>query len=263
MKKLWWGVVLFVLAGGMPLLRAAELEHWDFTVDGVARSALVHIPARAALEPTPVVFVFHGHGGSSEQAARSFHMEQEWPEAISVYMQGLKTPGQITDPEGRRAGWQAMPGDQGDRDLKFFDAVLRRLEENYEIDTARIYSTGHSNGGGFTYLLWLTRSDVISAVAPSAAAAPYVLRLKPKPAFLLGGKNDNLVKFEWQQAMMKAIHRINGCDAAGQAWEDVCTLYPSQTGRPLVTYIHDGRHQLGPGAPDLIATFFRDRPWEE
>ncbi|MEI9864297.1 MAG: hypothetical protein WDN00_07025 [Limisphaerales bacterium] len=44
--------------------------------------------------------------------------------------------------------------------MKFFDAVLARLKQDYKVDAKRIYCTGHSNGGGFTYLLWLARGDV-------------------------------------------------------------------------------------------------------
>ena len=35
----------------------------DWSVDGVKREALVYVPPKAATEATPVVFVFHGHGG--------------------------------------------------------------------------------------------------------------------------------------------------------------------------------------------------------
>jgi polyhydroxybutyrate depolymerase len=55
------------------------------------------------------------------------------------------------------------------------------------LDVKRIYCTGHSNGGGFTYLLWLARGDVFAAVAPSSAAARYANQLPPKPALILGG----------------------------------------------------------------------------
>ena len=65
-------------------------------------------------------------------AARSFRYHELWPEAIVVYMQGLKTPGQLTDPKGLRAGWQKEKGDQDDRDLKFFDAVLQSLKKDYK-----------------------------------------------------------------------------------------------------------------------------------
>ncbi|MCP5522580.1 MAG: hypothetical protein H7A46_13650 [Verrucomicrobiales bacterium] len=96
----------------------------DWTVDGMSREALVVLPERPPSDKgAPLVFVFHGHGGSMQNAQRSFHLHTVWPEAIVVYPQGLKTPGQLTDPQGRRAGWQHAPGTQGDRDLKFFQQV--------------------------------------------------------------------------------------------------------------------------------------------
>ncbi len=63
--------------------------------------------------------------------ANSYHnnYHKHWPEAIVVYMQGLNTPGALTDPDGKRPGWQKTFGDQGDRDLKFFDAVLATLRK--------------------------------------------------------------------------------------------------------------------------------------
>ena len=166
-------------------------------VDGVARSALVYVPTNAATVSTPVVFVFHGHGGSAENAVRSFGINQQWPEAISVYMQGLPTPGQLTDPDGLRAGWQAA---LSDHERSRFE-ILRRgaragmKEVIISVNKNRIYCTGHSNGGGFTYLLWLARPNVFAAVAPSAAAAKYANMLVPKPAMIMGGQDDPLVKF--------------------------------------------------------------------
>lgn len=128
-----------------------------WTVGELTREALVYLPSKKSDDAAPVVFGFHGHGGSSQNAARSFGFEKLWPEAIVVYMQGIPTPGRLTDPEGKRNGWQSDAGDQGDRDLKFFDAVLATLREKYKVDDRRIYSSGHSNGGGFTYLLWAKR----------------------------------------------------------------------------------------------------------
>ncbi len=196
---------------------AGDLQTLSFTVEGVARTALIYVPATAKTTATPLVFVFHGHGGNARQAARSFAMDRNWPEAISVYMQGLPTPGQLTDPQGRLPGWQRTVGDLGDRDLKFFDAVLARLKQDYQIDPKRIYATGHSNGAGFTYLLWLARGDVFAAFAPSSAVAKYVLQLKSKPVMHLAGEKDALVKFSWQKLMMEKLRQINGCDPVGPA----------------------------------------------
>ena len=231
-------------------------------MDGVAREALVHVPTAAKATNVPVVFVFHGHGGNMRQAARSFAIERCWPEAIVVYMQGLKTPGALTDPEGKLPGWQGRAGGQGDRDLKFFDAVLAQLKQDFKVDEKRIYSTGHSNGGGFTYLLWAERGDVFAAVAPSAAVFPNVRKFKPKPAMHLAGEKDALVKYQWQQTMMEAVRKLNGCVAEGKPWGEQGTLYPSKSGTPVVTFIHAGGHELNPAAPALIVKFFKEHPAE-
>ena len=98
------------------------------------------------------------------------------------------------------------------------------------MDEKRIYSTGHSNGGGFTYLLWAARGDRFAAFAPSAAAAPRLMaQLKPKPVLHIAGENDPLVKFGWQKATMDALRQLNQC-GEGQPWDKWCTLYPSKIG---------------------------------
>jgi len=254
-------LITFVLAGWVSATTGQSLPagflRMEFTVDGVAREALVYLPPSAKTTNTPVVFVFHGHGGSARQAARSFQIDRQWPEVISVYPQGLNTPGALTDPSGKQPGWQNRSGGQGDRDLKFFDAVLARLKDDYRVDEKRIYATGHSNGGGFTYLLWAERGDMFAAVAPSAAVATYVNRLQPKPVMHLAGEKDALVKYEWQLRMMKALRNLNGCEVEGKPWAPLAPLYPSATGTPVVTFIHPGGHQFHRDAPALIVKFFK------
>jgi polyhydroxybutyrate depolymerase len=238
---------------------AFEFEHWEFKVDGVTRGALAYVPPTAKEKPTPVVFVFHGHGGRAQNAARMFAMNRHWPEAISIYMQGLNTAGRLTDPEGKLPGWQMSPGDQGDRDLKFFDAVLARLKKDYKVDSKRIFSTGHSNGGAFTYLLWAERGEVLAAIVPSAGMAVAIIpRLRPKPVMHIAGEKDALVKFDWQEKTIAAVRKINGCETEGKPWAKDCTLYPSKTGTPVVAYIHSGGHVVPAAAPALIVKFFKE-----
>ncbi len=239
-------------------------QRWELNVDGAARTALLFAPPSAKTSPTPVVFVFHGHGGTAQAAARSFGIHREWPEAISVYMQGLNTPGRLTDPEGKKPGWQQSRGQQGDRDLKFFDAVLARLKAEHKVDERRIYATGHSNGGSFTYLLWAVRGDTFAAVAPSGSAAAQNLPLlKPKPALHLAGEKDPLVKYEWQRATMDALRKLNGCAPQNQPWSEHCTLYPSAGGTPLVEFIHPGGHEFPAGAGAAFVKFFKEHPAAE
>ncbi len=240
-------------------LAADALERQQFAVDGVVREALLYTPAKAKTEPSPLVFAFHGHGGNMNAAARMYHIHTLWPDAIVIYPQGLNTPGQLTDPEGKKPGWQGAAGLQGDRDLKFFDAMFASLEANYIVNPKRVYSTGHSNGGGFTYLLWAERGDKFAAFGPSAAAARRVKAgLKPKPMIHIAGENDPLAKFEWQRLTLDIVRKHNQC-GEGSPWEGEagCTLYPSKIGAPVVTFIHSGTHNYPGEAPALIVKFFK------
>lgn len=250
----------FAASLAAPAAEAPARRVW--TVDGIVREGLVYIPDKATTVATPVVFAFHGHGGSMQNAARMFHYHSLWPEALVVYLQGLNTPGRLTDPEGKRPGWQHSLGVQGDRDLKFFDTVLASLRKDYRVDNRRIYSTGHSNGGAFTYLLWAARGDQFAAFAPSAAAAPTLLaKLKPKPVFHAAGEKDPLVKYEWQQQTMNALRRLNQT-GEGQPGEKWITTYPSKIGAPVVTLIHPGGHQFVQEAPLAIVKFFKEHAKE-
>ncbi len=240
---------------------AALTRQWQ--VADETRQAIIMAPEVAKQSDSPVIFAFHGHGGTAKHAARSFGFQDHWPEAIVVYMQGLNTPGRLTDPDGKKTGWQSTAGDQGDRDLKFFDAVLATLKKEYKVDASRIYATGHSNGGGFTYLLWGQRGDVFAAVAPSASAASNrgYRDLKPKPALHVAGDNDPLVKYSWQQVAMQIVRDINGCEKSSVPWasegEVVGREYRSPAGTPFVSLIHHGEHKFLPETSQLIVKFFQ------
>lgn len=258
MRTLMVMLVALFVAEGTGFLVAAEPTRREWTIEGVKREADVFAPSKPPSDPPPLVFGFHGHGGNMRNAARSFRLHELWPEAVVVYMQGLNTPGRLTDPEGKQPGWQSSVGDQSDRDLKFFDAVLASMKEKHKIDERRVYSTGHSNGGGFTYLLWAARGDVFAAVAPSAAVGGRLLGdLKPKPVLHIAAENDELVKFTWQQAMMTRLRTLNGC-GEGTAWDKNCTLYSSKSDTPVVTMIHPGTHKYPDEAPALIVKFFKE-----
>lgn len=257
-------VVLMLVTGSSFAMAAESLKEESWTVDGVPRAALVHIPESATRTAAPVVLAFHGHGGNMNQAARSFSYHTIWPEAIVVYMQGLNTPGKLTDPEGKRPGWQSGRGDQDDRDLKFFDAVLASLKTDYKVDEKRIYATGHSNGGAFTYLLWATRGDVFAAMAPSAAVPGLEIRnLKPKPALHVAGETDPLVKWEWQKRAMEALRKLNGVDSEGTEWAKAgdltCTIYQSKSGTPFISAINPGGHKFPSEAPAMIVRFLKEQ----
>lgn len=233
----------------------------NWTINGAEREAFVYAPVKGK-GPAPLVFAFHGHGGNMRFAARGMHFQNEWPEAIVVYMQGLPSPSLVfRNDKELRPGWQFRAGDQSDRDLKFFDAVLKTLHEKFSVDDNRIYATGFSNGGLFTYLLWAERPNIFAAYAPGGAVIiPGVQIDQPRAAFCFGGRRDRLTKFEKQEASVESLRKLNGCEAKGQECGQYCTVYPSAKGTAVQTYFHPGGHVYPPPVSGLIVQFFKDHP---
>ncbi len=261
MKKLP-AFCLFLISASTCFAGAAPV-HMGFTVDGVKREAAVYYPSDAIGGPRPLILAFHGHGGSMRTAASSFGFHTRWPEAIVVYPQGLPTPIRLTDPEGKKPGWQCAPGENGDRDLAFFDAVLAAMKKTGRVDERRIYAAGHSNGGIFVYLLWAVRGDVFAAVATSssrAATGEIQRRLTPKPLFHIAGEKDPIVKYDLQMETISYVLSMNGCGTAVPRWNGnrLCTLHPSTNGTPVVTWLHRGGHVFQSEAVPLIVAFLKE-----
>ena len=254
--KLLLSLVIAILAV-LPL-SAQDVRKVEVTVEGVARFALVHAPPQNG-QPAPLVFAWHGHGGSAQNSARTFAIHRLWPEAVVVYPEGIPTAGR-TDPDGALRGWQQNPTEFGGRDIKFFDALLARARKDFAIDEKRIYSTGHSNGAAFTYLLWGARPDVFAALAPSAGVFRPLYAGKPIPVLHVAVEKDGIVPFRGQQLNMAMVRRINGCEGEPQQWGDTkgALLYPSKNGTPFVSYIHCGGHNYATEAPGLIVRFLKE-----
>lgn len=244
---------------GMAKEDAETLKRRTWTVGETKREALVVVPASGEAK-RPVIFAFHGHGGTAEFAARQFAFHKHWPEAIVVYPQGLPTPAPVIDPAGAFSGWQKYVGDQSNRDLDFFDAILKSLQADHRIDDSRIYVAGHSNGGYFAYLLGAARGDKLAALAPIAAAVSVrdFKKQTPLPTFHVAGEQDKIVPYATQERTLEQIRKLNGCDPQGKSLGGNRTEYPSARGTPLVTLIHSGGHNIPREAPEQIASFFKE-----
>ncbi len=238
----------------------AGLTRQTWTVGGVERTALVAVPdARTAGKSSPLVLVFHGHGGTSANAARTFRIHEAWPEAVVMYPQGLPTVGALTDPAGRLPGWQQTPGGDGDRDLRFVDAMLDWAKARYAIDLAQVFAAGHSNGGSMVYLLWAVRGDQFAAFAPAASVfrLNLIAAAKPKPAFIVAGRQDPLVPFASQQLSLAAVLRLNQAARDGVEWAGDAQKHASAIGADVVSYIHPGGHPMPADTGALMVRFFK------
>ena len=80
-----WLLLAALFAGLTSVVSAAEtMVRRTWMADGLQRAGMLHLPASATRQPVPLVFAFHGHGGSMRQAARSFNLQSLWPDAAFV-----------------------------------------------------------------------------------------------------------------------------------------------------------------------------------
>jgi len=243
---------------------AAQGTVMNFNVDGVKREALVFAP-KDAKGRSPLVFAWHGHGGNMRGTSRLMHVQTLWPEAIVVYPQGLPTVSG-GDPEGAKPGWQQEAGLDGDRDLKFFDEMLKVLRQKFSVDEERVYSMGFSNGAFFSYLLWSARPGPLAAFAICAGKLfPTDHLTEPRALVAVAGRGDPKVSFQDQQQAVNTARQLDQAMAegipcptpAGAPSATQCARYTSTSQTPVMTLIHPGGHVYPPWASEPIVKFFQ------
>lgn len=134
-------------------------------VAGIKRTYRVYVPSRlAAKDKAPLLFVFHGGGGTGAQAERVFGMNTMADKYgfIVVYPDGLNRHWH----DGRI---QANPGID---DIAFVASLIEKLGQDYAVDKKLVYACGISNGALFSHYLALKLSDHIKAIAAVAGAIP-------------------------------------------------------------------------------------------
>jgi len=238
---------------------SAQSVSETFTIDGVERHAIVYAnskPSRGA--GAPVVFVFHGHGGTAQYAARRFRIHELWPEAVVIYMQGIPGVQGITDAEGTRNGWQKNPGEVGDRDLKFFDSALQLALQKYKADPNRVYVMGHSNGGRFVNVLWNKRGDKLAALCSIAGPGGRLIQdSSPRSVYIIAGEKDPLVPFQTQNNSIGFAQRLLKTDASKAQVDGLERRLTGVNGAELVTYIHPAGHEVPIEALPKVISFFQ------
>lgn len=227
----------------------------SLTVDGVERKATVYKSSETS-KVSPVVFVFHGFTGTGKHAAMAYKVHEAWPEATVVYPQGLDV-----SLLGRTApGWQISPKMQGDRDLKFYDAMLAKVTTEFRGDPKRVYTCGMSNGAIFSYVLLTTRGETLAAAAPVAGYANPTFRgAKAKPILITHGTKDPLIRISAATTSRDAAIFNNGCGKTEKEWMSGYVQYtPVKDGNDVIWHSHEGGHTWPKGTTEAVVKFFKE-----
>ena len=145
------------------------------TINGIERSYVIHIPASYnGSQSVPLVMDFHGGGGDAQTQmwTSNFSPLADEKGFIVVYPNGDGRLGDklLTWNGGTCCGYAAT--NQVD-DVGFVRAMISDIQTIAKIDPKRIYATGLSNGGIFSYRLACDASDLIAAIGPVSGTLNY------------------------------------------------------------------------------------------
>ena len=127
-------------------------------VGGIARAYRLVVPAAINTgKAVPLVFAFHGLGDTKDRFAQYSRLDE------LSFQHGFL----LAYPNARALFWP-LTTEWARDDFAFFDALYAHLSLAYNIDPARVYLIGNSNGAYFSHLLATYRSARVAAIAVHA-----------------------------------------------------------------------------------------------
>ncbi len=147
--------------------------------DVYRREWWVYVPKSVdRTKPAPMVFVFHGAGGSGDEIAdRSGWATVADEKGLIIvcptgsHVNTVRKVSDIVTSELFRAMWNTEDKATETRpnDLLFVRYLYDWMKGNYAIDESRVYASGQSSGGAMTWATAIYCGDIIAAAAPVSA----------------------------------------------------------------------------------------------
>lgn len=189
-------------------MQAIALE--KLKVNGADREMIVYAPANLPKQ-APLVIVCHG----MNQDANYQKDQSRWEEVADTAKFVVVYPNGIGDANGANRGWDIG----GTRDIDFVLAIINEMYTRYGINKNRVYLTGFSMGGMFTYHCANRIADKIAAFAPVSGyrmGGPNATASRPVPILHTHGTGDDVCVYSGAPTSVKAWAKFDGCDATPQ-----------------------------------------------
>jgi polyhydroxybutyrate depolymerase len=248
---------LLLLAFG--LFRILNRTNGKLVSAGETRRYLLYVPeSYDPSVPTPLVITLHGFAQwpANQAAVSRWNRLADEYGFIVVYPAGTGFP----------MRWRTGDEVGATKDLTFISNLIDQLSAEYNIDPARIYANGISNGGGMSFLLSCRLSERIAAFGSVAGAynTPWAAcnPSRPVPAIFFHGTGDPIVPYPGGPAgpsgfifpsipawVAEFVGR-NGCDASPQdlpTQGDVSGVQYKNCLADVIFYTIDGGGHSWPG----------------
>lgn len=195
----------------MTLLSVSATSVWKkVSVNGVNRDIKVYLPESMS-GGDALVIACHGMNQSAD-----------WHDGNSKWAAVSDTAGFVlVFPEGIDHGWDIG----GNRDVDFVCAIIDKMEKEHGIDPSRVYLTGFSMGGMFTYHCANRIPDKIAAFVPVSGypmGDKSAYSSRPVPIMHVHGTGDDVCVFSGVQPTLDNWIKHNECNPV----EDLIDPYP-------------------------------------
>jgi len=249
----------------------------SFKIQNYTRGYKLYVPASYYTSEAvwPLVINYHGFGIDANFQMNYTRMNTVADTAhfLVVYPQGLPVEDLIFG--GIKQGWK-VPNDYKAEhdDIVFTDSMINHIAAEFNIDLARVYATGFSNGGAMAYYLACALPDKIASVGGVAGGFTYALLDSCQPArampnLIIFGTNDPFnpvnggLGYPPVQATSLFWASANNCSADSQVIDlpdivnnDGCTVtlikYQGCEQEVLFYRINNGGHAWPGGDPAMV-----------
>ncbi len=171
----------------------------EITVDGTKRNYILYVPSNLG-EDRPLLISCHGMNQDAAYQRNMLQIESvaDTAKFVTVF------------PNGIDKSWDIS----GDRDLRFMQALIDEMVKKYAIDPDRVYLSGFSMGGMFTYHAMNRMADKIAAFAPISGYPMWggnYSSSRPVPIIHTHGTTDDVVGFSGVAAVLSGWVDRNKC----------------------------------------------------
>jgi poly(3-hydroxybutyrate) depolymerase len=193
--------LMFLSVMTMVFTGTAFGQNGSIQVGGVKRSYILHVPSSGLPDNPAFVISLHGlnNNASIQRSWSGFDNVADKEKFIVVY------------PEAINMSWDLS----GITDVDFIAALIDTMNARYHIDRSRVYATGMSMGGMFSYTLACKAADKIAAIGPGSGYLMGGLGncspSRPVPTFHVHGEADTFVSYKGLLPVFSAWLKLNGC----------------------------------------------------
>ncbi len=193
----------------------------NYKVAGVDRQTVLYAPSGLGANP-PLLYVIHGFNMTGQQEVQLTQMNKvaDTAKFIVVYPNALKNA-------NNEPSWDLA----GANDYAYIMSLIDSVDGRYHIDRKRVYVSGFSQGGFFSFNLGCRYADVIAAIAPVSGTLNGACTLKrPVPMIFTFGTNEGFDVATFVKSGEKWV-QLNGCSPTPK----VIRPYPPGNPNSVVT----------------------------